>query len=74
MNGLSYHIYRTVSACILRASSGFMLLKLSQSIIHYNDTIMSEMAYQITNLTSVDSTVYLGADLRKHHHVTRNII
>ena len=33
---------------------------------HYNDAIMSAMASQITSLTIVDSTVYSGADQRKH--------
>ena len=33
--------------------------------IHYNDVIMSMMASQITSLTIVYSTVYLGADQRK---------
>ena len=32
---------------------------------HYNDVIMSTMASQITSLTIVCSTVYLGADQRK---------
>ena len=33
---------------------------------HYNDVIMGAMASQITSLTIVYSTVYLGADQRKH--------
>ena len=33
---------------------------------HYNDVIMSAMASQIASLTSVYSTVYSGADQRKH--------
>ena len=33
---------------------------------HYNDVIMSTMASQITSLTIVYSTVYSGADQRKH--------
>ena len=33
---------------------------------HYNDVIMSMRAYQITNFTIVYSTVYSGADQRKH--------
>ena len=33
---------------------------------HYIDVIMSAMASQITNLTIVYSTVYSGADQRKH--------
>ena len=34
--------------------------------VHYIDAIMSAMASQITNLTIVYSTVYSGADQRKH--------
>ena len=33
---------------------------------HYNDVIMSPMASQITSLTIVYSTIYSGADQRKH--------
>ena len=33
---------------------------------HYSDAIMGAMASQITSLTIVYSTVYSGADLRKH--------
>ena len=33
---------------------------------HYDDVIMGTMASQITSLTFVYSTVYLGADQRKH--------
>ena len=33
---------------------------------HYNDVIMGAMASQITSLTLVYSTVYSGADQRKH--------
>ena len=33
---------------------------------HYNDVMMSAMASQITSLTIVYSTVYSGADQRKH--------
>ena len=35
-------------------------------VSHYNDVIMSAMASQITNFTIVYSTLYLGADQRKH--------
>ena len=38
----------------------------SLSYIHYNDVKMSAMAFQITSLTIVYSTVYTGADQRKH--------
>ena len=34
--------------------------------LHYNDATMSAMASQITSLTIVYSTVYSGADQRKH--------
>ena len=34
--------------------------------IHYNDVIMGSMASQITSLTIVYSTIYSGADQRKH--------
>ena len=34
--------------------------------IHYDDVIMSVMASQITSLIIVYSTVYSGADQRKH--------
>ena len=35
-------------------------------IWHYNDVIMGTMASQINSLTIVYSTVYSGADQRKH--------
>ena len=36
------------------------------TVLHYNDAIMSTIASQITSLTIVYSTVYSGADQRKH--------
>ena len=36
------------------------------NIIYHSDVIMSVMASQITGLTIVYSTVYSGADQRKH--------
>ena len=36
------------------------------NFFHYNDVIMSSMVSQITSLTIVYSTVYSGADQRKH--------
>ena len=33
---------------------------------HYNDDIMGAMTSQITSLTIIYSTIYLGADQRKH--------
>ena len=38
----------------------------SSVIMHYNDVIMGAIASQITSLTIVYSTVYSGADHRKH--------
>ena len=35
---------------------------------HYNEVIMSAMAFQITSLTNVYSTVYWGTDRRKHRN------
>ena len=35
-------------------------------LLHYDDVIMSAIASQITSLAIVYSTVYLGADQRKH--------
>ena len=40
--------------------------KIGELTSHYNDVIMSAMASQITSLTSVYSTIYSGADQRKH--------
>ena len=39
---------------------------LQMRIFHYDNVIMGAMASQITNLTIVYSTVYSGADQRKH--------
>ena len=36
------------------------------AVYHYNDVIMSAIASRITSLTNVYSTVYSGADQRKH--------
>ena len=36
------------------------------SSTHYSDVIMGVMAFQLTSLRIVYSTVYLGADQRKH--------
>ena len=50
--------------------SGHFMLRALHSIpvsnFHYNDIIMSAMESQITSLTIVYSTVYSGADRRKH--------
>ena len=39
-------------------------------VLHYSDVIMSAMASQITNLTTVCSTAYSGADKKKHQSST----
>ena len=39
---------------------------LGEGIPHYNGVIIGAMASQITSLTNVYSTVYSGADQRKH--------
>ena len=39
---------------------------MSSHIVHYGDVVMGTVASQITNLTIVYSTVYSGADQRKH--------
>ena len=36
-------------------------------VLHYSDVIKGTMASQITSLTIVYSTIYSGADQRKHH-------
>ena len=40
--------------------------RFGNKIFHYNDVIMSEVASQLTSLTSVYLTVCSGADRRKH--------
>ena len=39
-----------------------------KSTCHYSDILVGEMAFQITSLTIVYSTVYSGADQRKHQN------
>ena len=41
-------------------------MRFKQTAVHYDDVIMGAMAYKITSLTIVYSTVYLDADQRKH--------
>ena len=45
---------------------GFTLNVTQKSSFHFDDVIMSAIASQITSLTIVYSTVYSGADQRKH--------
>ena len=55
-----------------RGPSVILLLCLAHwslgSFVHYNDVIMSMIASQITSLAIVYSTVYSGADQRKHQN------
>ena len=44
----------------------FFVENMDTLILYYNDVIMRTMASQITSLASVYSTVYSGADQRKH--------
>ena len=47
--------------CVANWSAAMILIR-----HHYNEVIMSAMAYQITSLMVVYSTIYSGADQRKH--------
>ena len=47
-------------------SPGDVIFHLLRIFLHYHDVIMGAIAYQITSLTIVYSTVYLGADKKKH--------
>ena len=48
-------------------NNGFCSIPGHVHLYHYSDVIMRAMMSQITSLTIVYSTVYSGADLRKHH-------
>ena len=53
--------------------NGLNVLKITAgklAIAHYGDVIMSAMASQVTSITIVYSTVYSGADQRKHQSST----
>ena len=43
-----------------------LLAVLQKAKFHYNDVLMSEIASQITSVPTVCSTIYSGADQRKH--------
>ena len=43
-----------------------MTLTVQTMILHYNDVMMDAMAFQIISVTIVCSSVYSGADQRKH--------
>ena len=66
----SFHVDSTVisqEACRMKV---ICALHYSHEIgsAHYSDAIMTAMASQITSLTIVYSTVYSGADQRKHQN------
>ena len=48
------------------SSAGIMMIMFS----HYSDAIMGAIASRITSLTIIYSTVYSGADQRKHQNST----
>ena len=55
--------------CVLTAeyAHGFVVVCIAVlSRLHYNDVIMGAIAFQITSLTIIYSTVYSDADQRKH--------
>ena len=59
---MTFTIYMYMcSHCFLRSC-----MTIAFVFVHYNDVIMGAMASQITSLTIVYSTVYSGADQRKH--------
>ena len=53
-------LYKLLKQCYLSTDTE------GNRAVHYNDVIISAMASQITSLTIVYSTVYSGADQRKH--------
>ena len=50
----------------LEGAEMFFFLQRYLVVDHYNDVLMSAMASQITSLAIAYSTVYSGADQRKH--------
>ena len=50
----------------VNTGSGNGLMLQDNKPLHYNDAIMSVMAYQITSLMIVYSRIYSGVDKRKH--------
>ena len=63
VKNLSYDIY---SYTMLLCSMGSRYNTVTTNCQHYTDVIMGAMVSQITSLTIVYSTVYSGADQRKH--------
>ena len=66
--GLEWFLNWWITTCTYKVHvHGLTLSDVMDSFnIHYNDVIMGAMASQITSLTIVHSTVYSGADQRKH--------
>ena len=63
-SGMALWCSGTLSGCPLKVCKIFV--GSNSYSYHYNDVIMGAMASQITSLTIVYSTVYPGADQRKH--------
>ena len=59
-------IRKHLSTCIMVVMDICKQFALIYNNCHYNDVIMSPSASQITNFTIVYSTIYSGADHRKH--------
>ena len=57
---------RSAVWCVLCYWRVRLLTSIMNNAAHYSDVIMSAMTSQITSLTIVYSTVYSGADQRKH--------
>ena len=78
ITNLHNHIYECVRACVRPMRINYSvdmcnfkcprpcLFRTRSLPLHYGDVMMGTMASQITNLTIVYSTVYSGADQRKH--------
>ena len=62
----AYFLGYTVLWCHYLSVPSHVVIESQFSSLHYDDVTMSLMASQITRLTIVYSTVYSGADRRKH--------
>ena len=65
-HGATYILFYLFSTTAYCALCDTYCLRLKLALDHYEDVIMSTMASQITSLKIVYSTVYSGADQRKH--------
>ena len=63
-------IYIAVKYHMILHTELWLRQEIDQSLKHDSDVIMSTIASQITSLTIVYSTVYSGADQRKHQSST----